>query len=80
VKVFDVETGARIRVMSNRVTYKSGSASKLLGEKVTWEGTTTACYRHAYGTLRRLIINPSIHFMGQVAVWTANLDCEVIKE
>jgi len=67
-----------VRIHSNKITFKERGSSTVIGEDITWEGTTTERYRFAWGTLRRMIVNPNANFNRAMAVWARNHDCEVL--
>lgn len=78
MRLFDVQANHRVRVTSNRISYKINEVEEYeWGTNVVWEGTTTDAYRECWGAMRRLIADQDVDFWdGEGGVWSRDLECE----
>ena len=77
--LFDVPDWKRVRITTERIRWAAlGGEITLLGENVTWEGTTTGSRKYLGKARRRLIIEHTLEFYVENGVWQRDIECEVI--
>lgn len=77
MRLFQIPTGARVRLTSKLVRWVEHQSEQKIAENVTWEGTTTDKYFYYRGAERRLIVDHTIDFP-EYGIWQRDTECEVI--
>lgn len=78
MRLFDVPAQTRVRVVSKVIRWVERGSEQIVGQELTWEGTTTDSYYYFKGCRRRLLINHTIG-VNEFGIWQADVECEIIK-
>lgn len=79
MRLFKVKVGERVRVTSKLIRWVKHQSEQVIGEDVTWEGTTTDRYFYYKGALRRLLVDHTVDF-AEYGIWQKDTNCEVIAK
>lgn len=79
MRLFQIPTGARVRLTSKLVRWVEHQSEQKIAENVTWEGTTTDKYFYYKGAERRLIVDHTIEF-AEYGVWQRDTEAIVISD
>lgn len=77
MRLFEIPPGQRVRVTSKLIRWVEHQSEQILGENITWEGTTTDRYCYYKAAERRLLIQHTVDWP-EFGIWQKDCECEIV--